>query len=209
MTRYLTTFAFTSVLLLWSAVAGASDGQVAFDDRRFNIQGRLGLGTSVGLTGIVGEFDIDDGLNVGAGFGSNIVGPVGEVHLRLRPAVFRTQAGGAAHAVVVELAGSRSRYGGSIDGLVSIGCEGPWDDPRSPCYNPPVVPTWVCWGQLDLGWEFRHRSDFLMRATTRAAVLLTNSEWRCTLRGAAVPCGMKRPSYVLPSTLTLAVGYAF
>ena len=163
----------------------------------------------MGVTGIVGEFDIDDGLNVGAGFGSNIVGPVGEVHLRLRPIVFRTQAGGAAHAIVVELAGSRSRYAGSVEDLLSLGCEGPRDDPLSQCYDPPVDPVWVWWGQLDLGWEFRHRSGFLMRATTGAAVLLTNSEWRCTLRGAAVPCGMHRPSYVLPSTLTLAVGYAF
>jgi hypothetical protein len=183
--------------------------RVRFDHRPFGLQLRLGFATSVGLAGVVGEYDVADWINVGAGLGTNALGPIGGAHVRLRPAVLRTLAGGAAHAFVIETALSRGRYQGSIGGIFSAMCEGSADDPRSNCYDPPVTTEWVWWGQAEIGWEFRGRSGFVFRATTGVAGLLGTPEWKCTLQGKPAPCGRHLPEAILPGTLTLALGYAF
>jgi hypothetical protein len=208
MARALVVAACVAFFLLLPAAARASGGDVSFDDRPFNLQVRTGFGSSVGSLGLVGEFDLDDRFNVGAGAGTNLLGLIVGAHARLRPVVFRTSSGRAAHAIVAEGAVSRSRYSGSLDGLMSSLCEGAWDDPKSQCYDPPIDPEWVWWGQLEVGWEFRHRNGMLVRATTGAAVMLAMPDWKCTLHGAPAPCGHSSPALSLP-TLTLAMGYAF
>jgi hypothetical protein len=202
--------AVVAIVMLRSANAAAKGGEVEFDDRPFNVQLRLGFGSSVGVSGLVGEVDLDDRINIGAGAGTNLRGAIVGAHVRLRPLVFRTSQGGAAHAIPIEAAVSRSRYSGALgDGFLSDLCEGAWNDPKSRCYDPPITAEWVWWGQIETGWEFRHRSGLSLRATTGVAWLLATPNWQCTIDGAPVPCGHRVPSTVLPGTFTFSVGYSF
>jgi hypothetical protein len=178
--------------------------RVHFDDRPFNLQVRLGPGTSVGALGIVAEYDVADWLNFGAGFGVNLAGGIAGLHSRLRPFVFRTGGGRAAHAIVLEGAVSYGQYA-EFDILPL--CEGNRDDPASSCYSRRIMPEWVWWTQVEAGWEYRARSGFLVRVTQGAAFLVTTPDWKCTHFGAPVPC-KHVPQSGIP-TVTMALGYAF
>jgi hypothetical protein len=74
-----------------------------FSDRPFNLQLRVGASTTVGELGIVAEYDLLDRVNVGVGFGTNILGLMPGAHLRFRPIVSRNNSGAAVHAVFTEL----------------------------------------------------------------------------------------------------------
>lgn len=61
--------------------------QRKFSDRPIQIGTRMGFGTTVGLIGLLGEYNVDDMLALGGGIGVNGWGPIWGIHARIRPLI--------------------------------------------------------------------------------------------------------------------------
>jgi hypothetical protein len=175
--------------------------RLQYDERPWTLQVRFGLGTTVGGTGLVGEWDVADRFNVGMGLGFGLLPERGRstwsslepgAHLRVRPWIW----GGrdSELAIIVEYGVSSSRSDG--EGL-GPGC---WEN----CESNPIYQTRrVVWQQLELGIEYRLRVGYSFRLSTGDAWYLWTPDWQCHSEEAPQnrPCGA--PSVVLP-TLTMA-----
>lgn len=195
----------TELTQVSAAPTAVSRVGLRFDERPLNLQIRFGASTSVGELGVVVEHDVLDRLNLGVGFGTNIVGMMPGVHVRLRPIVLRNSSGRVTHALVAELGGSRGLYQGSYaDGVADLMCGG-----GSGCDDEPIyTKREVWWSQFELGWEMRSASGLLLRASTGAAMTVPNPVWRCSRNDAEVACTGLPPARFVP-VLTFAIGYAF
>lgn len=178
---------------------------IAFTDRRFQLETRVGIDTSVGEVGLVGEYNLFERLAIGAGFGTNTLGPEWGVHVRLRPIVGTSSSGRRLHAFTVETALSRGQYAGTIDVLPSLG----------PCMEGDTsgCPTersaeWMTWLQFELGWETRAEYGFSLRLSSGYAMALNAPAWKCTVLGKAVTCD-KSSGNADSTTFTVGVGYAW
>lgn len=140
------------------------------------LETHLGLGTPVGALGTVIEYSPAPavGIGVGAGIGSgpdNGSGVKGALALRLRPAR------GAHNALVVGAAYSVGGY------------ESGWFEPDTPVDygRPPPRPIystqWAHFAQLELGWERRAESGFLLRLSLGFAWLLNVRDLQCRQGG--------------------------
>ncbi|MEO6598256.1 MAG: hypothetical protein ABIQ16_00175, partial [Polyangiaceae bacterium] len=120
-----------------------------FTTRRFVLQARTGIATSVGFFGVLGEFNLHDRLAINAGVGTNFYGWSPAFGVRLRPIIFTSNIGtrrGAVYAITLEGSLSRAAYG---------------DPPRfvayciEACHPPPphLETRYVSWGQIELGVE--------------------------------------------------------
>ena len=187
--------------------ARASGPPTRFDDQHFGVEARAGIGTSVGLIGIVGEYTPIDWLTVGVGIGDNPWGIVGDAHARFR-LYEPTPKAGKRRALTLELAYSRGRYGALpwFDVFASM-CEGSPNDVGGNCYSPRVGPEVVNWAQVELGWEIRYRSGISLRPSIGIARLLGEPDWKCSIESGPAPCvAGKLPA---PTTLVLSLAVGF
>jgi len=137
-------------------------------------------------------------LALGAGVGNNIAGLEYSAHARLRPLVGSSDSG-RLHALTFQSAISRGQYQ-IIGDLLNFQC----DEPQYCQVGP--KPQWMTWLQLDVGWETRASSGFLLRVSTGYAFALNSPNWHCTLAGKTATCKNITTSF---PTLTVALGYAF
>src|SRR5205085_1946435 len=147
----------------------ALHGRHRFDDEPYYFELRTGWSTTVGLIGLVAEYNLSDRVAVGAGAGLNLYGDEWELNARFRPLIAASRNGLTLHALTIESALSTSKYSGSPFELVGCldGCD------RT------LVPQQVLWAQLDLGWEMRLGSGMTVRAALGGAALLGKYEWLC------------------------------
>jgi hypothetical protein len=181
-----------------------------FDDLPLHLEARWGAGTSVGLVGIVGEYNVLDRLALGAGIGLNPEGAIWGAHARLRPLIFPSRSGHTLHALFLEGSFSRGRLNSTdpAGGILSDVCEG-GHTPGSTCYSVFVRPEAVSWSQFEFGWEVRLRIGFTLRVSGGLALALTRPNWRCERDGQPVSCeGESLPDRAI-YVQTFALGYAF
>lgn len=188
-------------------VEPAPQRQRRFDAAPFELSLELGLGTPVGLLGVVAEYNLLDELALGAGLGLNDHGPIWAVRARARPLIGVSRAG-TLHALFVEAAFSRGQYAGMPSLGLSAMCEGNPDDPDSPCYSVRVVPEAVSWAQFELGWEARFTSHLTLRTALGVARALNQPSWRCEHDGPVSCDGEESPARTL-FVQSFALGWAF
>jgi hypothetical protein len=174
-----------------------------FDDAPFHLELQFGAATTVGVLGIVAEYNVLDELALGAGLGLNGFGPIWGVHARARPLIGASRSGKTLHALFVEAAFSRGQFGGDpLQGLGSLGtCD-------SSCNSVVVVPELISWAQLELGWEAQFVSRLTLRTALGVALALNRPDWRCESGGPVSCAGEALPATTL-FVQTLALGYAF
>lgn len=177
-----------------------------FTDRAIQLEGRVGYGTTVGLLGVVGEYNLFDRLALGGGVGLNDLGPVWGIHARLRPIVMTAQGGRRLHAITLESAISQGHYAGSEVRLMPTMRDCSSHD-TSGCRTY-VSSEFVSWLQFDIGWEMRAPSGFSLRVSYGFATRLNSPNWQCTVLGETSRCGDETIAKTIP-TLTVALGYAF
>jgi hypothetical protein len=190
-----------------SASAPVRKYPTRFDDQHFGIEARAGFGTDVGLIGIVAEYTPIDWITVGGGIGDNPWGVIGGVHARFR--LYEPQALlGLRRALTLEVGYSRGRYSTLpwTDVFASL-CEGSPSDVGGNCYRPNVTPEVVNWGQVELGWETRHRSGISFRPAIGIATLLGQPEWKCTVESGSAPCVAGKLPVPTTVVLSLALGF--
>jgi hypothetical protein len=195
---------------LFSSVSSAAlavpsiqtDAPVVAEARPFHgplhVEARVGGGTTVGLVGVVAEWNVAEVLALGAGIGTN-GWPVVGASARARLPVWRTSK--YQQALTLEPGYSRGKYQGGAD-LYPGACL------HSDRCLVELVPETVHWLQAEVGWELRARSGITFRAATGAAWLMNSIDWRCTKEGEPAACEGKSAETTL-SVLTLALGYAF
>jgi len=183
-----------------------------FDDRPLQLELIFGFGTTVGVLGLVLDYNVGDWLALGAGAGLGIHGPLWEAHARFRPLVGRL--GGQSkglQALTLETAFSQGPYADlPKNGFVLCDrADGAANRVGDDCFQPNAVPRLTSFGQLELGWEARFESGFSLRLSGGFATALHMGTPRCY--GASmqpVPCGGSEPERTIV-VLTSAFGYAF
>jgi hypothetical protein len=144
-----------------------------FSDRPFQIQGRYGIDTLVGLVGLTGCYDLHENLGFGAGVGTNMAGRQLAVFVRGRPVTWVAKG-----------------FGWKVPSLSAIGIEaglssGPARDPPLGLGEPSVGPsgdrTWreVDWLQGELQYERRFSSGFTMVLGVGVAAPVRHTGFRC------------------------------
>ena len=166
-------------------------------DQPFHLEARLGGGTSVGLIGVVGEWNVVDVLALGVGVGFN-EWPVFGAGARVRWPVgtFAKHQ----HAFTLEVDYSRGKYAG-MPSFGSVCLHSESCDVR-------LDPATAHWIQSEVGWELRTLSGFTLRLAVGAAWLLNSIDWRCTKDDQPTPCQGKQGETSIPVS-TVALGYAF
>lgn len=169
----------------------------------------MGFGTTVGLIGFVGEYNVDDALALGGGVGVNGWGPTWGVHARLRPLVGASNQGRRLHALTFEGAFSQGNYAVTPDELDSMPSMRPCEKgiDTSGCTTH-AVPRWVSWLQFELGWETRAPGGFTLLLSGGVATRLNSPHWQCTVLDEPVSCGSSTPLRV-QGTFSLSMGHAF
>lgn len=169
----------------------------------------MGLGTSVGLLGAVGEYSPFEAVAVGAGGGFNGWGGIWEVHSRFRLVEWASRSRRRTSAFTLEVSFSHGNYGAlrTFDAFSAM-CEGDPRDPQSGCYRPDVTPIETSWAQAELGFEFRYRSGYTLRPFFGGGVALQSLDWQCSLSGQPSTCGKTSlpPGTIL--VLGVALGYS-
>ncbi len=179
---------------------------LGYATRPFHLEFLSGIATPVGVLGVRAEGNIGDLLALGAGIGANGFGPEWEAHARVRilHGVHRHK---LYSALTLEGAFARGKYGGFNFDPEFDECDRL--NPHDGCYEPPVVPQTVNWGQVELGWEAMFPSGFTLRLASGWARQIGSYHWQCTVLGAPAPCGADS----LPSeslfVFSFALGYAF
>ncbi|HEY4159693.1 MAG TPA: hypothetical protein VGM29_16395 [Polyangiaceae bacterium] len=153
-----------------------------FADQRFALELRTGIASSVGVFGLALDYELEEHVALNAGVGSNLLGWVGEVGVRLRPFVLSAPGGHAVHAMTFELTATRARY---WDVVGTFMCD-------EDCRVPPL--SYVNWAQSEVGWEARF-GRVQVRTTIGLALPLND------------PQGQRLPDLLLVESF--AVGYAF
>ena len=174
-----------------------------FTDRRFQLETRMGIGTTVGELGLVGEFNLFESVAVGAGIGLNTFGREWGAHVRLRPISGR-RSGQRLHALTFESAISRGQYAG-IPSLVPFH-ECSTYDRREDCPSGRNA-EWITWLQFELGWETRASNGFSLRLSSGYAFALNKPEWKCINSSQSTGCGATVNTAI--PTFSLALGYAW
>ena len=180
---------------------------LSYRERPLHLEVLTGIATSVGLFGVRGEYNLGDAFALGAGIGTNGIGPEWEAHARWR--ILRNVHRNTLYsALTLEGAFARGKYAGSFDLDLGI-AECDQLDPNGGCYKPPISPQTVNWGQVELGWEAMFRSHVTLRLAAGLAHQIGTYHWRCNALGDSVSCGTR----ALPSeelfVFSFALGYAF
>jgi len=181
---------------------------LGYAERPFHLELMTGVATAVGLLGVRGEVNLGDPISLGLGVGTNAHGALWEAHARWR-IVHGVRHSRAYHALTLEGAFSRARYAG-VDFEPSFGLGESCDkvDPRSDCYDPPVVPQTVNWGQAELGWEEMFPTGITFRISAGLAHQIGSYHWQCSSLDVQLPCARDLPAETL-FVFSLALGYAF
>jgi hypothetical protein len=162
----------------------------AWKERHLSLEGHLGIATPVGFFGGTVEFSPSPYLAIGAGVGTNFVGPVGAFLARLRPLF------GVRDALVISGAYSIGQYGFapiSLDGSAGSG-NGYWR--ASP----------LQWAQFDVGWEHRARKGLVIRIAVGRAFVVSPDALSCEPREFGCD-GADKPKQL--GTFEFGLGYAF
>jgi hypothetical protein len=191
------------------AAADAPATEPDFTTRRFVLQLRTGLATSVGFVGALGEFNLHDRLAINAGVGTNFYGLSSAVGLRLRPIIFSSSIGtthGAAYAITLEGSLSRAAFGEQPRLDLSYCLE------ECPSPSPRLQTRYVSWGQLELGVEMRAAERYQFLGSLGWSKMLGSPTFTCVsdATGERRNCAdddtrITRRVFVI----TFAVGYAF
>jgi hypothetical protein len=171
----------------------------AWRERPTSIEAHLGLGTPVGGLGVSADYSLvpEIALGAGAGIGSGFDVP-STLHTaalaRLRPVY------GVRNAFVANLAYST---GGYQEPRLDLGMGHSSATRRYGAER-------AHWFQLDLGWERRAESGFLLRISTGFARLLNPDDLRCVIRdeGTEMPCAVRSDEPTTIWTLDFALGAA-
>jgi hypothetical protein len=182
--------------------------QSSFTDHPFTLGMRAGWGTSVGLVGLVAEYNLLEPLALGAGVGLNGPGVEFGAHLKVRPVTWKTMRG-RAHAISLEGAYSRARYSSVVSSIGGFGiCHGDSSDPDDLCYEAQRSTPWVNWVAADVGWETVWPSGLSLRTATGAA-RLASPDPGCEVQGEEAPCarGETADRWLWTVSATLAYGF--
>lgn len=163
-----------------------------FDDRTLHLGIGTGLGTPVGLIGVLVEANVLDGLAVGAGAGVASWGPAGGAFMRLRPFVWGGQGERVLHAFTLQSSYTYMLHGKEPLTDVDIGffqCEG-----SSSCEpEPDFVPHPGHFLSLSAGFEHALVSGWSFRYDFGFASALNESEWECAFGDTPTPCTRYAP----------------
>jgi hypothetical protein len=162
----------------------------AWSERRLALEGHFGMATPVGLAGITVEYSPLPVLALGAGIGTNFLGPEPAALVRVRPL------DGVRDALVVSAAYSVGPYGFkpiSIDGSAGSG-KGYWHANA------------LQWVQGDIGWEHRSRKGLVIRIGLGLAYVVNRGALEC-VRGEFGCDESSKPDHLL--TFDFGLGYAF
>lgn len=182
--------------------------QASFTDHPFTLGMRAGWGTSVGLVGLVAEYNLAEPLALGAGIGLNGPGVEFGAHLKIRPMTWKTMRG-RTHAISLEGAYSRARYYSVASSIGGFGiCHGDASDPDDVCYDTTRSTAWVNWVAADVGWETLWPSGLSLRTATGAA-RLASPDPGCEIQGEEAPCerGETADHWLWTVSATLAYGF--
>lgn len=172
------------------APAEAAARGAAWKERPVSLEGHLGIATPVGFFGGTVEYSPAPYFAIGAGVGTNFLGPVGAFLMRLRPLF------GVRDALVISGAYSVGEYGFqpiSLDGSEGSG-KGYWH--ASP----------LQWAQVDVGWEHRARKGLVLRIAIGRAFVLSPDALRC-VSGEFGCDSADKPRQL--GTFEFGLGYAF
>jgi len=200
--------ACAGALLIFSSTPARAQGGIphetspnspGYATRPFHLELETGTASPVGVLGVRAEFSIGDPLALGAGIGTNGLGPEWELHARWRVVYGVNHKRHFYDAFTIEGAFTRSRFGGSPDISLDGGC--------GDCDEPKVVAQEQSFAQAELGWEGMSAARVTLRAALGAARRLGTAAWRCESGIRPVPCGAT-PGTLLP-VIAFAAGYAF
>jgi hypothetical protein len=169
---------------------------ISFTDRPLAVMGVVGGGTLVGTIGALLDYTPAPALSLGAGAGSNFVGPQFAAYLRARPFYWERRK----RALAIAMTGALST-GPYQEYDLDLG----HGDPRSETTAGLERAVWM---QLDVSFELRARSGFGLVAGFGYARLVDSSGAYCRVGGVKQPGGCGPAEVELP-TLTVMLGYAF
>jgi hypothetical protein len=184
--------------------ADSEAAEAAFTARRFVLQLRSGVATSVGFVGTLAEFNVHERLALNAGFGTNFYGLSSAFGVRLRPLIFSSSSATrapSAWAVTLEGSLSRGAVGEQPDLAFCI---------EECAARSSVVTRSVNWGQLEVGAEMR-AGHYQFLGSLGWARILGNPRFTCVYdnTGTAFDCTNEQRLRSRTVVLTFAAGYAF
>ena len=190
-----------------AVASGPLQTEPDFTTRRFVLQARTGLATSVGFVGVLGELNVHDRLAVNAGVGSNFYGWSPAFGVRLRPIIFTSQIGTrsrAAYAITLEGSLSRSAFG-QRPSMVAYCIE------ECPTPAPHLQTRYVSWGQIELGVEMRAAQRYQVTGSLGWAKMLGKPQFNCIRETTGEHFDCSHDTRITPRVfvITFAVGYAF
>ena len=178
-----------------------------FTTRRFVLQARTGIATSVGFVGVLGELNLHDRIAINAGVGTNFYGWSPAFGVRLRPITFTSNIGtrrGAAYAFTLEGSLSRAAYG-EQPRMVAYCIE--------VCQPPPahLETRYVNWGQIELGFELRAAERYQILGSLGWSKMLGKPAFTCVRETTGESFDCSHDTRITPRVfvITFAVGYAF
>jgi hypothetical protein len=185
-----------------------TQSRTSFTDHPLSLGMRAGWGTSVGLVGLIAEYNIVEPLALGVGIGLNGPGVELGAHLKVRPITWQTMPG-RTHAISIEGAYSRARYYSVSSSIGGFGiCHGDSTEPDDLCYEASRAKNWVNWVAADVGWETLWPSGLSLRAATGAA-RLASPDPGCEVRGSPAPCERDEPADHWLWTVSATLAYGF
>jgi hypothetical protein len=170
-----------------------------FDDRPLSVNGVLGFGTPIGLAGAVVEYSPFARFAVGAGAGTNAVGPQATAFVRLRPVLWEKPE--RVFAISFEAAFSGGKYASEWSMFHAV----PLEDPGTTFEVDPAL--WII-GEAQ--FEYESRSGFHLVLTGQGwAHLLNQGAARCRdSTGVATRCSERLPQGGDLPEFRVEVGYA-
>jgi hypothetical protein len=155
--------------------------QVRFDERRFSIVSILGFATTVGLAGAGAQYTLAEAVTLGAGVGTNAVGPQFTGYVNLRP--LHWSANKVAIGVGPQIAYAAGPYTEMLDY---------WPDGEGGSRS--RMPHDAQWIQVDLGVDVQSANGFVFRFSQGVARMLNPRDYE--------------DEQLIPTT-TVTLGYAF
>jgi hypothetical protein len=143
-----------------------------FEDGPWHTEVLLGFGTLVGSAGIAIGYNVDERVELGAGVGTNFLGPIGGPYARFRPLMGITR-GGRLHAMSLDTGISMGRYEDVFDGVFDSMSH------RPPEEDPDYESDYAMWAQIELSWETWSVGGFTLRIGNGAAILLNPEALDC------------------------------
>lgn len=178
----------------------------SFTARRFVLQARTGIATSVGFVGVLGEVNLHDRLAVNAGVGTNFYGWSPAFGVRLRPLLFTSKVGtrrDAIYAITLEGSLSRAAYG---------------EPPKLPVYcieacqpSPRLETRYVSWGQVELGFEMLAAERYQFLGSFGWSKMLGDPSFSCVREATGERFDCSHDTRITPHVfvISFAAGYAF